>query len=314
MVYKPMFNESLLVLVYELQHFMQWGTPNDLSDYVYWSGAFRRLNDKKVSIKQSGILLMPMAGIGSRFEEAGYSKPKPLIEVSGVPMAERALRNLPRTDEQIFVLRKDTQYKKQLVDALSISSLNPKFVTIDSSTDGQASTCIEGIKSANRETCVTISACDHGILYDGAYLESLLHDASVDVIVWGAVGYPGAIHSPDMYGWVEWNECSGKISSISVKTPLKDPRTDPIVVGTFTFKTISDFTIAVSRMKSRGALINGEYYVDTAINDAIALGLNCVLFLVDYYLCWGTPNDLNTYQYWEECFENWEHHPYGEVG
>ena len=233
MVYKPMFNESLRVLVYELQHFMQWGTPNDLSDYVYWSGAFRRLNDKKVSINHPGILLMPMAGIGSRFEEAGYRKPKPLIEVSGVPMAERALRDLPRTDEQIFVLRKDTQYKKQLVDALSISSLNPKFVTIDSSTDGQASTCIEGIKSVDRKTCVTISACDHGILYDGAYLESLLHDASVDVIVWGAVGYPGAIHSPDMYGWVEWNECSGKISSVSVKTPLKDPRTDPIVVGTF---------------------------------------------------------------------------------
>ena len=67
-------------------------------------------------------------------------------------------------------------------------------------------------------------------------------------------------------------------------------------------------------MKSRGARINGEYYVDTAINDAIALGLNCVLFLVDYYLCWGTPNDLNTYQYWEECFEKWEHHPYGVVG
>ena len=56
MVYKPMFNEGCRIVVYELNHFMQWGTPNDLEDYVYWSGAFRRLNEKTETIKESGIL------------------------------------------------------------------------------------------------------------------------------------------------------------------------------------------------------------------------------------------------------------------
>jgi len=314
MVYKPMFNEGCRIFVYELNHFMQWGTPSDLENYVYWSGAFRRLNQKKETIEKSGILLMPMAGFGSRFEKAGYKTPKPLIEVSGIPMAERALRSLSNTDEQIFVLREDTQCKKKLVNSLSNSSLNPKFVTIDSPTDGQASTCMEGLKSVHGETCVTISACDHGVLYDGNCLEKLLRDTSVDVIVWGVVGYPGAIFSPEMYGWIDWNTQDGKVSRVSVKTPLKNLKTDPIVVGTFTFKRISDFTMAVSRMKERRAHVNGEYYVDTVVNDALALGLNCALFLVDYYLCWGTPSDLNTYHYWEECFENWEQHPYSAVG
>ena len=63
-------------------------------------------------------------------------------------------------------------------------------------------------------------------------------------------------------------------------------------------------------MKGRGAKINGEYYVDMLINDAIALGLRCVVFEIDYYICWGTPDDLRTFQYWQSCFNGWPSHPY----
>ena len=36
----------------------------------------------------------------------------------------------------------------------------------------------------------------------------------------------------------------------------------------------------------------------------------CVLFEVDSYLCWGTPNDLKTFEYWQSCFHLWGGHPY----
>ena len=57
-------------------------------------------------------------------------------------------------------------------------------------------------------------------------------------------------------------------------------------------------------------MVNGEYYIDSAINDAISLGLKCVVFEIDYYICWGTPNDLRTFEYWQSCFNGWEGHPY----
>ena len=63
-------------------------------------------------------------------------------------------------------------------------------------------------------------------------------------------------------------------------------------------------------MKRRHAKVNNEYYVDTSINDAIKLGLKCVLFEIDYYICWGTPNDLRTFEYWQKCFDKWKGHPY----
>ena len=47
-----------------------------------------------------------------------------------------------------------------------------------------------------------------------------------------------------------------------------------------------------------------------AINDAISLGLHCVLFEIDYYICWGTPNDLKTFEYWQSCFDGWNGHSY----
>ena len=135
-------------------------------------------------------------------------------------------------------------------------------------------------------------------------------DESIDVIIWVARGYPGADRRPEMYGWVQVAEDNLSVESISVKQPLGDPSRDPVVVGTFTFRRYSDFTESVGRMKSRSGMVSGEYYVDTAINDAISLGKKCVIFEVDYYLCWGTPDDLHTYKYWESCFHKWDSHPF----
>jgi len=40
------------------------------------------------------------------------------------------------------------------------------------------------------------------------------------------------------------------------------------------------------------------------------LGLRCVLFEIDHYICWGTPNDLKTFEYWQSCFDGWNGHSY----
>lgn len=111
-----------------------------------------------------------------------------------------------------------------------------------------------------------------------------------------------------MFGWIE--EDNGLIQSISVKTPLGSPASDPIVLGTFTFRRSEDFRRALERLIARNGRINGEYYIDALINDAIGLGMRCRLFEVDSYLCWGTPNDLRSFEYWQSCFHKWSSHPY----
>lgn len=102
------------------------------------------------------------------------------------------------------------------------------------------------------------------------------------------------------------------IKTISVKTPLATPATDPIVIGTFTFKKAGDAKRAIDALIKRNGRIriNDEFYLDSCINDAITLGLRCHLFEVDSFISWGTPNDLKTFEYWQTCFHKWPHYPY----
>lgn len=310
LAYKPLFEDRKRVAVYELQHFMQWGTPGDFEEYAYWSSAFRNL----VRAEQSSPAplldhnIIPMAGLGSRFSREGYATPKPMIPVSGKPMAARAALDLPGAEDYRFVVRSEAPGLPELKAHLEGEFPRVTFVDLAAPTDGQARTCLLALDKIDDEDSIAVGACDNGARYDHVAFRALLDDAAADIIVWGIRGYPGAVYNPHMYGWIA--EQNGRIEAVSVKVPLDNPKRDPIVVGTFVFKRKADFVQAVQRMIDREARVNGEYYVDTCINDAIGLGLECRLFEIDSYLCWGTPNDLRTFEYWQSCFHKWTSHPY----
>ncbi len=310
MAYKPLLAAGKTISVYPLQHFMQWGTPDDLSEYRMWSSAFRSLMRDTPPQKKMGATIIPMAGLGKRFSDEGYAQTKPLIPVSGHPMVLQATADLPASNVHVFVMRKDMPEQENVASQIANAHQDAVIKCIDRLTEGQACTALIGLETlgAGYEEPITIGACDNGALYDSAAFAHLLHDDSVDVIVWGIRGYANAARHPAMYGWIDSKD--GTIASVSVKAPLNDPKSDPIVVGTFTFRRAEDFEKAVGRLVARDGRVNGEFYIDSCINDAIALGLNCRLFEIDSFLCWGTPNDLKTFEYWQSCFHKWNSHPY----
>ena len=314
LAYKPLLASAKPVVVYPLQHFMQWGTTEDVAEYTTWSKAFHgmiKCSESPPTFK--GALIVPMAGLGLRFADEGYLLPKPLISVSGLQMVVQATHDLPPAEHHVFVLRADMLGCADVANQLRTHYPNAIIKTIDRMTAGQAYTALIGIDALEEvvvKNCfpLTVGACDNGALYNIKALGELVNDPLVDVIVWGIRGYPNAIRHPKMFGWIDVED--GLIRSISVKTPLNTPESDPIVLGTFTFRRAADFRIALDRLIERDGRINGEFYIDSLINDAIELGLRCHLFEVDSYLCWGTPNDLRTFEYWQSCFHKWTSHPY----
>ena len=311
--YKSIIKSGKKVLVYPLQHFMQWGTPEDLNEYNNWSRTFSNLISRKKTIQNpSGVIVMPMAGLGSRFKKEGYKLTKPLISVSGKTMVEQSLNHLPKSLKQVFIIRKDMSGVNSIKRELKKKYPNSSTVTIDGITDGQASTALVGLKELdskeNINGPITFGACDNGVIYDQNKYSQLLSNPDIDIIVWGIRGYPNSIRNPKMYGWIE--ECNGIIKSISVKKELKNPKNDPIVIGTFTFRNSNYYYNAYSDLQKRNGKVNDEFYIDELINDAIKLGLRCEFFEVESYLCWGTPNDLKTFEYWQSCFHKWNGHPY----
>ena len=311
LIYNLMVKANLNVGYYELEHFMQWGTPQDLEEYMIWSKVFRSLlkkNNTECSAK--GSLVLTMAGKGKRFIDEGYKNKKPLIEVSNKPMFIRAINSMPNTKSKYLITQGDNYLIEKLNNEIKSLSNRDEFKikNLRSVTEGQAISCIKGLKEEKLNNPITVTACDHACLYDENAFLNYLKDTSIDIIVWGYRKHANAIRNPHMYGWI--NEENNFIKSISVKKPLEDPTNDPLVVGTFTFRNYNVLKKSINSLVKRKYKVNGEYYIDSAINDGISLGYKCKMFEIDHYICWGTPNELKTFNYWQNCFSKWKGHPY----
>jgi len=300
LAYRPLLEKGADVRVFPMERFCQWGTPEDLADWRGQTNAVRLGMNAQARPELAGTTLIPLAGLGNRFAKAGYITPKPLIEVQGKPMVLAAWGDLPKTPANVFVLRGDMSGAKEIAARLEEELPGAKAVRLDKVTDGQARTCLLGLDGIASDAPLTIGACDNGLRYDPVAFAALWADGP-DLVVWTIRGYFGAIHHPQQYGWVDADQ-SGRVGAVSVKKPLADPPRDPIITGAFTFRRASDFQNAAERMIARGGRVNNEYYVDECVNDAIALGLDVRIFDVDAYLCWGTPDDLKTWLYWNTYF------------
>ena len=315
--YQYLLKNNLETLVYPLQHFMQWGTPEDVAEYLEWSQVFRRIvtiNNQNFTTSK-GSLIVPMAGLGKRFQEEGYVLTKPLIEVSGRSMVTTAIQSCPQAQQNMFVLRQDMPGVVEIQAELERNFNNTQFHVLKELTEGQAITTLEGLKALlQNKTAVdepiTVAACDNAILYDNEQWEHLSDNNNWDVVVWGGLNHVNAKRRPEMFGWIDYNRESLDILKVSVKQPIDDTLSHPIVIGMFTFRNAKILQQCVEALIANNHRINNEFYLDSAVNEALQLGLRCKVFNVDHFISFGTPNDLKTFEYWQSCFSKWHAHPY----
>jgi dTDP-glucose pyrophosphorylase len=241
------------------------------------------------------VNLIPMAGAGQRFLDAGYTVPKPLIPVDGVPMVVRAAGALPDADHWVFVCRAE-HVRDAAIDRELERHFSPATVlTVDRLTEGQASTALLAASVLRPDDRLTIGACDNGMTYDGAALQRLWADGA-DAIIWTFRGNPTVLQNPRMYGWVA-TDAHGHVTGVSCKKPISaDPIHDHAVVGTFAFRRVSDFVRATQRTIALDRRVNGEFYIDVVMDQAVADGLEVRVLEVERYVCWGTPHDLESFR------------------
>lgn len=312
MAYRPMAYDGNNILPYNLEHFMQWGTPDDLQEYQVWDRLFRNYENGHPKPNRSnvkGSLVVPMAGLGSRFQKEGYKDPKPLIKVDDKIMVVRAVQDMPKAERSCIVTRQDLPQNELIIDRIKDELKEINFISMDKVSDGQAISCLEGLKNLTDEQMMeplTIAACDNGVMFDADLLDKLTQDA--DCLVWGYSGHVAAKNNPLSYSWIKSDD-NGDVSKIGVKETVGDTATTPIVIGAFTFASAKLFKDAVERMIDEDDRTNGEFYADGTVNHILAMGNTAKLFPVNHFVSFGTPNELKTYQYWQRCFSRWSHHP-----
>ncbi len=248
-------------------------------------------------------VLIPMAGQGKRFQDEGYDDPKPFIEVSEKPMIIQAVNALPKGDRYVFVCRTEHVQEYGLEALLKSNFSEIKIIPIDYLTQGQASTCLLAEGEVEPESQLLIGPCDNGMSWNLGKFNSMRDDCNIDVLVWTFRNNVTVRHKPQMYGWVAVDG-EGRAQKISCKVPIsKDPVHDHAIVGTFWFRKASCFFECTKRMIAKNRSTNNEFYVDEVMNEAIEDNLNVKVFEIDKYICWGTPNDLRVYEYWEKFFK-----------
>jgi NDP-sugar pyrophosphorylase family protein len=303
--------DNLEVYVYGVDHFMHWGVPADLEEYQQWSDYFAHYPDWQPAMPPTpGTNLIPMAGAGARFSREGYTQPKPLVPVAGVPMVQRALDTFPPAQTSIAACRTEHLQTSALAPALRANGYRVEILPIDRLTAGQAATCLLARDRLDPSAPLLVAPCDAALIYDQKRYAVLMSDPEVDCLVWTFRNHTHANRHPEQYGWVKATS-GGDIQTISCKVPLhEDVRSDPGIIGAFWFRQARFFLEAVDGLIAQNRRVNNEFYVDSAIEVLLEQGRRAKLFDVEHYICFGTPDDVRSFEFWAAYFHHAPHHPY----
>ena len=257
-------------------------------------------------------ILLPMAGAGQRFAQAGYKTSKPLIPLTSrfngeqVPMVVAAISDLPHAKDQakkILVIDRDFHKEQGVEDTIQDYFPNAQFLTLKELTEGQASTCLLGKSALPADEELIIGACDNGMDANPEKFDQLRK--KYDALIFTYRNHDLVLENPKAHGWVKITEDGSTVTGMSVKQPISDnPMNDHAVVGAFWFRKAADFFRLTEKMIDLDDRINYEFYVDKVFDHFLKDGLNVGVFELERYHCWGTPRDYenyeNTLKYWRD--------------
>ncbi len=308
--YQLMLDAGKRVGWFPVTRFCQWGTPQDLATYTAWSQVFEARSAPVPPRHHIPNLVMLMAGRGERFASQGYGVPKPFIPVAGSSMAHQALANLPSPDRLVLALQTHMveQFPVEL-EALSTLSGQTHLLTLDHPTQGQACTARLALDLLPDDQEVLVASCDASFRIDPLRFARLLKEFNPDAVLFTHTGYQPACWFPNRYGWVRTQ--GQAVRGVSTKIPISDtPASDPLVVGAFYFRTVALAKSCIDQLVASDRRTNGEFYLDDCADLMASSNHKVAHFPVSHYTSWGTPDELNTFQYWQAHFHQSPHHPY----
>lgn len=225
-------------------------------------------------------VLIPMAGLGSRFIEAGYKKPKPLIDINGVPMIKAVVDSLGIDGNYIFIVQKEHSVKYHLLDVLDSIAPGCNIVELDGHTDGAARTALTASHLIDNDRPLIIANSDQIVKWQGQVFAKLVTD-------WNVVALFEAEDPKWSFAKIENN----LITEIAEKKVISNNAS----VGIYGWSKGSDYVKYARLMIARDIRTNNEFYIAPVYNGAIADGKKVHPFFVEKMHGTGTPEDLTEY-------------------
>jgi dTDP-glucose pyrophosphorylase len=233
-------------------------------------------------------IVIPAAGEGSRFAEAGYENPKPFIDVLGHAMIEHVLDNVKVENAHFSLLLRSDHIDRETRLTRQFMAQGHTIVPVKELTEGTACTVLLARKHFDSETPLLIANSDQLVNFDcQAFVRDCI-DRNLDGSI---LIFRDASRNPK-WSYARVDE-DGIVREVAEKTPISDLAT----AGIYLFRRGSSFTSAAIDMIAANERVNGEFYTCPVYNHLIRNGARIGVYEVPASAMHGlgTPKDLDAY-------------------
>lgn len=279
---------GLLAASRSKSHILRVKNPSE----VRFKNLFKKLSEINMGEHQSTpawrdenlTVLIPMAGAGSRFQQAGYTFPKPLIDVNGKPMIQVVVDNLNIKANYVYVVQKEHREKYNLDTLLNLITPGCKIVEVDGLTEGAACTALLAKEYIDNDNPLFFANSDQFVEWDSNEFLYKMNETNAD----GGIVSFKATHPKWSFAKIDEQ---GLVTEVAEKNPISDIAT----VGYYYWKKGSDFVKYAEDMIEKDIRVNNEFYVCPVFNQAIESGKQIRTFNISKMWGLGTPEDLKHY-------------------
>lgn len=230
------------------------------------------------------MIVIPMAGLSSRFFKAGYDVPKYQLDMGGKTVFARSLESFKayfETDLFVIILR-DVYETKAFVERemRNLGIKNYELCVLDGETEGQAETVYLGIQKMTDDEELYIFNID-----------TFRHDFKKPDFAKDCDGYLEVFKGKgDHWSFVSIDE-DDKVIRTTEKERISDLCSD----GLYYFKRAGDFKSLFEKTKTEKLYVKGELYIAPMYNLMLEQGADIrydLIELLQIDFC-GTPDEYD---------------------
>lgn len=249
-------------------------------------------------------IILPMAGIGQRFVNAGFTDLKPLIKIDEKPIIERICEMFPADNEFIFICNREHQTTTPVEAVLKRIKPEGKIIWIDSHKKGPVYSCLASFAHVDDDEEVFVNYCD---LLNGWDFNDLVAKAREG-------GYAGVLPSfkdfhpaslgDTYYAYMKVND-RNELLEIREKASFTNNRIEEFAsAGGYYFSKGRYYKKYFQRIIDEDLSTSGEYYASLPYNLMVGDGLKVLVYEVEKHIVLGTPADYYAYVFWSDYFRN----------
>jgi NDP-sugar pyrophosphorylase family protein len=254
-------------------------------------------------------IIVPMSGVGKRFLNAGYTDPKPLIDVDGIPMIYHVI-DLFLNESNFHFICNENHLKETKMEELLLKKVpTAKITTVPN--EGRkgpvdAVTYIFNEIDDNEEVIVTY--CDYGTVWNYKKFLEEMRTYDCDGGIASYIGFHPHMLGSDNYAFMKHHNMY--VTDIQEKQPFTNNKMEEYASnGTYYFASGKILKHYFQKLIDLDMNLNGEYYVSLVYKIMIQDSLKVRIFEIEKMLQWGTPRDLEDYKQWSEYFKNKKEDP-----